>query len=127
MALWKPTQTFLWNDRFVVDRIARNMAQSRRSVLVLPRAYHSSLSAQLYGTSKPRPRFDRIGDAKLLTSIAGIKGLEGLLNLTESMEEAGARLRVRSPAPHLVFNVARKRRHSKSDRGVLRIYEGVSS
>jgi hypothetical protein len=75
-------------------------------VLSLPKSYHPAVSAHLYPTSRIRKRVDLIGDARLLARIAEIEGLEELARLVTTMRMVGARLRLRSPAPHLVFNIA---------------------
>ena len=74
-------------------------------MLSLPIDYHPAVSARLYPTSRVRKSIDRIGDARLLARIAEVEGLEELARLVTTMQMVGARLRLRSPAPHLVFNI----------------------
>ncbi len=62
--------------------------------------------ANIYPSSRVRKSIDRIGDARLLARISEIDGLEELARLVTTMQMVGARLRLRSPAPHLVFNIS---------------------
>lgn len=94
-----------WNGSQTIPQVAANLFKRQRTVLSLPIGYHPAVSARLYPTSRVRKSVDRIGDARLLARIAEIEGLEELARLVTTMQMVGARLRLRSPAPHLVFNI----------------------
>ena len=94
-----------WNGSQTIPQVAANLFKRQRTVLSLPIGYHPAVSARLYPTARVRKSVDRIGDAKLLARIAEIEGLEELARLVTTMQMVGARLRLRSPAPHLVFNI----------------------
>lgn len=96
-----------WEGARVVDRIGRRLAQRLRTVLYLPLEYHPSLSMRIDDRGRIRPRLYTCGDAAMLRRIAGIPGLQPLAALIPGMLELDVRLRVVSPAPHLVFNVPR--------------------
>lgn len=63
------------------------------------------VSERLYRNVRTRKSIDLLGDVKLLERIAEIEDLTELQRLVMTMEIVGARLRLRSPAPHLIFNV----------------------
>ena len=94
-----------WNGSQTIPQVTANLFKRQRTVLSLPISYHPAVSARLYPTSRVRKSIDRIGDARLLARIAEIEGLEELARLVTTMQMVGARLRLRSPAPHLVFNI----------------------
>lgn len=104
MAPWDSSDRVFWNGRLTVDQVADNLARKRRTVLRLPMRYHPAFSASLYDLPT-RKRIDIAGDATLLQRLGKIDGLSDLLKLIPAMERVGSRLRIRSPAPHLVFNV----------------------
>ena len=95
-----------WNGSRTIPEVAAHLFKRERTVLSLPIDYHPAVSACLYPNSRVRKSIDRIGDARLLARIAEIEGLEELARLVTPMQMVGARLRLRSPAPHLVFNVS---------------------
>ena len=95
-----------WDGTASISQLTANLFKRQRTVLRLPTDYHPAISACLYPTSRVRKSIDRIGDARLLARIAQVEGLGELTRLVTTMEMVGARLRLRSPAPHLVFHIA---------------------
>jgi hypothetical protein len=97
-----------WDGARTVDRIGRRLGQRLRTVLHLPLELHPSLSACLYVGARIRPRLCASGGAEMLGRLARIPQLRPLAALVPGMLEVDGRLRVVSPAPHLVFHVPRK-------------------
>lgn len=93
-----------WAGSPSISQLTANLFKRKRTVLRLPIAYHPAISACLYPGSRGRKSIDRTGNASLLSRIAEVEGLGELARLVTIMEMVGARLRLRSPAPHLVFN-----------------------
>jgi hypothetical protein len=122
MAPWLSSSRLYWDGAASISQLIANLFKRQRTVLRLPAEYHPAISACLYPTSRVRKRIDRIGDARLLTRIANVEGLGELARLVTTMDVVGARLRLRSPAPHLVFNISaaprldklRKRQHGEA-------------
>jgi hypothetical protein len=112
MALWQSSSRLVWDGAGTIWQITGNLERRQRTVLRLPTSYHPALSACLYTGVPVRKRIDLFGDAGLLVRIAEIDGLDELGRLVEPMRNMRARLRLRSPAPHLVFNVPPRRRVS---------------
>jgi hypothetical protein len=110
MAPFQSSSHLIWEGPPSIWQIIDNLERRKRTVLRLPTSYHPALSACLYSHMRTRGRIDLIGDAELLARITAIDGLRELTQLVEPMQKAGARLRLRSPAPHLVFNVPSNRR-----------------
>jgi hypothetical protein len=96
-----------WGDTNAIDHIDKRLERQMGTVLYLPFEYHPPLSAHLDPRARVRPRIYTCGDAELLRRIVRIPGLQALATLVPRMKESGARLRVVSPAPQLVFNVPR--------------------
>jgi hypothetical protein len=94
-----------WQGPPTIPQLTANLFKRQRTILSLPISYHPALSARLYPSSRVRKSIDLIGDARLLSRIAEIEGLEELARLVTTMQMVSARLRLRSPAPHLVFNI----------------------
>ena len=116
MAPSQSSRRLVWEGVPTVRQLAANLQSGTRTVLQLPRAFHPVLSAALYGGVPRRGRVDVTGDAGLLACLAEIDGLRELGQLVAPAQAAGARLRLRSPAPYIVFNVAtlaRRRRAAK--------------
>lgn len=98
MAPWISSYPLSWAGSPSIWQLSANL------VLSLPIAYHPAISACLYPGSRGRKSIDLTGNARLLSRIADVEGLGELARLVTTMEMVGARLRLRSPAPHLVFN-----------------------
>jgi hypothetical protein len=113
MAPWQSSSRLVWDGPLTVWEIAGNLGRRQRTVLRLPTSFHPALSTGLYDGLPVRRRIDLFGDAGLLARIAEIDGLGELRKLVEPMRDASARLRLRSPAPHLVFNVPPRSRTSR--------------
>jgi hypothetical protein len=114
MAPLQSLSRLVWDGPPTIWKIAANLDGRKRTVLRLPTIYHPALSECLYSHMPTRRRIDLIGDAALLTRIASIDELRELSKLVEPMQQASARLRIRSPAPHLIFNVPARRREQHS-------------
>jgi hypothetical protein len=128
MAPCQSSSHLIWEGPPSIWQIIDNLERRKRTVLRLPTSYHPALSACLYSHMPTRRRIDLIGDTELLARIAAIEGLRELTQLLEPMQKAGARLRLRSPAPHLVFNVPSKRRiQQRALRSALQHGEAWSS
>ena len=113
----KAQSRLVWAGQASVEQIAANMRARRRTVLKLPANYHHALSMRLYQSAKARGVMDVSGDATLLERIAGLDGLHDLSALVDPMRELGARIRLRSPFPHLFFYQPVRRTRSRSGRG----------
>lgn len=94
-------RTLCWGSPRMFERLRDRIARRLRTVLRLPSDFHVVLSDCLYG--KARPRINATGDVRLLGRIARVEALRELAVLDAAMVEARTRLRVVSPAPHLVF------------------------
>jgi hypothetical protein len=105
MAPWRTSSRLVWDGAPSIRQIVGKLGRRQRTVLRLPTSYHPALSAYFYAGVPVRKRIDLVGDAGLLARIAEVDGLGELGKLVQPMQDAGARLRLRSPAPHLVFNV----------------------
>jgi hypothetical protein len=105
MAPLQSSSRLVWGGPLTIWQIASNLGRRKRTVLRLPTRYHPALSACLYSDMRTRTRIDLVGDADLLARIAEIDGLRELMKLVQLMQRARARVRLRSPAPHLIFNV----------------------
>jgi hypothetical protein len=118
MTLWRSSFRLVWDGGRTIRQIAGNLERRQRTVLRLPASYHPALSAYLYAGVPVRRRIDLVGDAGLLARIAEIDGLGELEALVQPMQDVDARVRLRSPGPHLVFNVpSRKRAATEHRRG----------
>jgi hypothetical protein len=104
MSKWRFPDELVWAGRDTVRELVTNLEHRRRTVLKLPSDCHSALSARLYESRPTRGRIDVTGDATLLLRIAAVDEIAELAELAQPMRTIGARLRLRSPAPHLVFN-----------------------
>ena len=102
-----------WNGALTIPQLTAKLFKRQQTVLRLPTSYHPMVSARLYQNSRARKSIDLLGDAKLLARIAEIEGLAELRRLVTTMEMVGARLRLRSPAPHLICNVPSTARLAK--------------
>jgi hypothetical protein len=100
-----PSSSIKWNGVLTIPQLTANLFKRQRTVLRLPTSYHPLVSARLYRNSRARNTVDLVGDAKLLSRIAEIDGLAELQPLVTTMELVGARVRLRSPAPYLIFNI----------------------
>ena len=105
MARRSSSSHLYWDRAASVSQLTANLFKRQRTVLRLPAEYHPAISACLYPASRVRKSIGCIGDAGLLARIARVAGLEELARLVVTMRMVGARLRLRSPAPHLVFNI----------------------
>jgi hypothetical protein len=110
MTPWRTSSRLIWDGAPTIRQITGNLGRRQRTVLRLPTSYHPVLSAYFYTGVPVRKRIDLVGDAGLLARIAEIDGLGELGKLVQPMQDADARLRLRSPGPHLVFNVPPRRR-----------------
>jgi hypothetical protein len=106
MAPWLASRRLSWAGPPTVSLLTANLFNRQRTVLRLPTSYHPAVSSCLYGNTRIRRRIDLTGGARLLARIAEIEGLGELARLLTTMQIVGARLRLRSPAPHLIFNVS---------------------
>ena len=106
MAPWISSSRLYWDGAASISQLTANLFKRQRTVLRLPTEYHPAISACIYPASRVRKSIDRIGDARLLARIANVVGLGELARLVTTMEMGGARLRLRSPAPHLIFNIS---------------------
>ena len=102
--MWRFAAEVVWTGPASVRELSTNLEHRRRTILKLPADCHPRLSACLYPNALPRNRIDVTGDAALLLRIAALDELAELAELSQPMKSMGARLRLRSPAPHLVFN-----------------------
>jgi hypothetical protein len=110
MTPWRSSSRLVWDGARTIRQITDNLGRRRRTVLRLPTSYHPALSTYFYTDVPVRKRIDLVGDAGLLARIAEIDGLRELGKLVQLMQNADARLRLRSPGPHLVFNVPSRKR-----------------
>jgi hypothetical protein len=110
MSLWRSSFRLVWDGARTIRLITGNLGRRQRTVLRLPTSYHPALSAYLYTGVPVRRRIDLVGDAGLIARIAEIDGLGELEKLVQPMQDADARVRLRSPGPHLVFNVPSRKR-----------------
>lgn len=99
----KAASRLVWAGPATVEQIAENLQARRRTVVKLPASYHHALSMRLFQSTRARGVMDLSGDARLLERIAALDGLDSLRALVEPMQEEGARVRLRSPFPHLFF------------------------
>jgi hypothetical protein len=104
-ASWNSRDWLTWDGSPTISVIADNLEHRRRTIVRLPMHYHPAFSACLYNGLTTRKRIYTFGDGALLERLARIDGLGDLVNLIEPMERADGRLRIRSPAPYLAFNV----------------------
>ncbi len=104
MAPWSSSCRLVWNGSSSIPQILGNLARGQRTVIRLPTRFHPAVSERLYAEERVRASIDVVGDAQLLAHIAKIDGLHDLAELVTPMQALRTRLRVRSPAPHLVFN-----------------------
>jgi hypothetical protein len=115
MAQRTSSSRLYWDGAASVSQLTTNLFKRQRTVLRLPAAYHPAISACLYPESRVRKNIGCIGDATLLARIAEVEGLGELARLVITMRMLGARLRLRSPAPHLIFNIRAAPRLEKLD------------
>lgn len=99
----KASARLVWAGPETVAQVAENLRAGRRTAIRLPPGYHHALSERLYENARVRGVMDQAGDARLIERIAEIDGLDSLSALVEPMRELGARVRLRSPFPHLFF------------------------
>jgi hypothetical protein len=99
----KAASRLVWAGQATVEQIAENLKEHRRTMLKLPANYHHALSMRLHQNARVRGVMDLSGDAGLLERIAELGGLHDLKALVGPMREVGARVRLRSPFPHLFF------------------------
>jgi hypothetical protein len=103
--VWKSTESICWSSPDAIAQVNRNLLRKRRSVLKLPLTFHPALSAYLYKNVPVRPCIELRGGIDLLARLSEIEGLHSLADLVEAAGDVDARLRLRSPAPHLIFNI----------------------
>jgi hypothetical protein len=109
MPIQKPGVRLHWKGFESVPRVVAQLSRRRAITLSLPGNFHHALTVRFSPKARLHGMLDITGGFELLEKLAGIAGLHDFADLAGPVAAAGAKVRIRSPAPQVHLFVPESR------------------